>query len=1303
MKKLKKLLRMNKKKKTLLVSYLIIFIILMTSFHSTNVKSDDYSTYLYQYDITLDYDYANLMEQSASFGNEYRNYFFSGTEFPYDIGLSEWIGLSGSSRYNYVVSQTYLDNLDDNRAFKQQETLIDNYDYSISNYNINNGIYNEFETNHSLGLLPNQDIFKQWTGYNYDDSNDINLHYTLLDEYISDDSNSGIEVDNTGDSFVEIYELENNNFTHNPYMIRVYVFALRTWSGISNDMKISLNYSGSWEIDKVINTGTSFAWNYIDFENTFINQTELNNMELKIIAPSSITSYEVLVSSIYVKVFCNGSYFSENLELDDTEYSNIDSNSTIINVNPYDYNLYSVPLNTSFNINNGTHYSNGSLYEIDNDYAIFNSTIFFDDGYYYGSPDTFNNESIGDKASLDEIDWIDDKNLHDGEAEIISKWKNHNNVLQLLDDITPGQDPSITHNIPVQSTNGIIEFWFGAPDTNKRYHLVFSDNTSGSIIWFKIESDIIYSRNGGWNSLQSISDNTWYHVKIAWRIDNTYDVYIDDILKLDNQATYTNMNDGINSFTIVSYYDSTDLFYFDGWGNVNDVNYNEGANLFSNIIKPILNFTTDFEYNDNKYFGLDNLTNIRLYYSYKTNISADISLNIWNNDLKVFDLVNISNNYDGFYNNYFVLNSSYYNSSNIIRLNFYGNSTDNFNLLIDKLSLNTTFESINNYNNDIDIILESNILNVNLLELYEFVFTLIYQSNITINIEVYIYDFTVLNWFLINNDTVSSMKTLEYSTAFINNVLSSNNCSLFRFHISRNTTQNINFQLILDYFEIEMKTSVQLYNAIHYIYISYYCYTSGGTLRGRIDLIVEVHKEYVIYDTYTKTWTGSGWLGIANQQEYNLNDTSIDIESMEIQYHIRYGSGLDGNTKINVQFNAILNYNLSIVTNEIREFELTGIWSDIEMFQFTDFSYHKKAFDLSNEGFFNDSNNNKRAFNCLRGVRVLRSDTTKEYNRFFVIPYFFDDVDVGVGIEGSTGSGSGSEPEYPSSEYWTYETFRFTYYTSVEINIGNWTVDYQMSQSETYEAKYFYKSKSIDEDDLGSWKFKITDDIKISFNFLRNGITALINTLLWFVQYIMYLVVASLSYIFMYLGTNILVFLWNYLVFYIFQALIYILWYLFEGLIILLTYIWEGLIWVWENLLLPFFYWFWEYGIPLIIDWLIIILAHVITIVIWLITLGQSDYDAIYDNVYTMLRYIADEIIQMIITFLNNFEYIILFILYYLLLTGLVYVRYLYCKARGFNKRAEQLKDAFDVFVIPIQLTLYLFKTTKDLVDPYTS
>ena len=50
----------------------------------------------------------------------------------------------------------------------------------------------------------------------------------------------------------------------------------------------------------------------------------------------------------------------------------------------------------------------------------------------------------------------------------------------------------------------------------------------------------------------------------------------------------------------------------------------------------------------------------------------------------------------------------------------------------------------------------------------------------------------------------------------------------------------------------------------------------------------------------------------------------------------------------------------------------------------------------------------------------------------------------------------------------------------------------------------------------------------------------------------------------------------------------------------------------------------------------------------------------------------------------------------YLLLIGLTYVKYIYCKARGYKERAESLYDSLMTYLLPITLTFQLIKKIYD-------
>lgn len=574
------------------------------------------------------------------------------------------------------------------------------------------------------------------------------------------------------------------------------------------------------------------------------------------------------------------------------------------------------------------------------------------------------------------------------------------------------------------------------------------------------------------------------------------------------------------------------------------------------------------------------------------------------------------------------------------------------------------------------------------LESLELEYTL--KANSTCDFDLYLYNINSEIYDLVATESITtSFQEFSYSYALNYSYYNTLGFTNFTFYFENS------FDLLISIDKINLKATFSNFSlnneGYHNIGISFNRKTSVGVNRGNISLELQLYKTYFTYDYIENNVIESDYSKM-NQMINFSNELLEPIIECEIQAHIRFGLNTLDIDIVNVYYQIILNYNY---TYEIFE-QLRFGNNDGNYFRY-EFSYDAYNFNrLNNTGIFGNY-----SMNCLSGLRVLRGTTAINYNRYFLIPYFDEKISLTYSSPLSE-SGSSSEPRLPSGKYWTYETFQLAEYGITGITVENWTVDFTTVEAEKYEAKFFYKEKSIKRRDLGDWRFKI-GDIKISFNFIRNALTDILNLIFLFFQYLFFLVTASLSYIFMYLGVNIMVLIWNVLVYYIFIALIWILWFLYSALYFLFLMLYALALWLYEVVLIPFMNWLWEVAIPWIIDFLIIILAHIITIVIWLITLGEADYDTIYDNVYKMLRYIVDEIIEMLTVFVYHLDYVLLFILYYLLLTGMLYMRYIYCKARGFNNRAKQLHSAFEVFIIPILFTLYLFKTTKDLVDPYTS
>jgi len=333
------------------------------------------------------------------------------------------------------------------------------------------------------------------------------------------------------------------------------------------------------------------------------------------------------------------------------------------------------------------------------------------------------------------------------------------------------------------------------------------------------------------------------------------------------------------------------------------------------------------------------------------------------------------------------------------------------------------------------------------------------------------------------------------------------------------------------------------------------------------------------------------------------------------------------------------------------------------------------------------------SFNCLKGIRCLSGVNDLIYNRFFIVPLFQHNIDVAQRRITQSDVIIDDEPDSPKgAEYWTYNSFRLVSDDIIYTDIGNWTVEFTPVDVQSYEAKYYYSREAISKSSLGSWTIKITDDIKISFNWLRDGIVFILNLILLFLQYLFYLVVASLSFVFMFLGCYIIAFLMNIVVYYLYIGLCWIVWFLW----LLLLWLWKIILWIWLNILYPILQWCYNVLLPLLIDGLIMIIAFMITVFIYILTLGRVDFWSTYDNVYDILWMIVDFILEWILVFSNNFEYLLMFILWYLLCAILVYFRYLYSRARGNINRAEQLYYTFQIYISPI---VFIWNLLKKLLE----
>jgi len=159
------------------------------------------------------------------------------------------------------------------------------------------------------------------------------------------------------------------------------------------------------------------------------------------------------------------------------------------------------------------------------------------------------------------------------EVIIVSSWQCHKNILRINDDWSH-------HNI-TQGTSEVREFYIGTNDVTQNHALEFREGVTEIIHIRTDSSNLEYKANGGaWTLIQVIVNDTIYHLNIRWQADNTWDLWVNGTLKVDNKVTVNNMTSGINR--VILWGDATALkyLYIDAWGDPdNDPDYTVGDNI----------------------------------------------------------------------------------------------------------------------------------------------------------------------------------------------------------------------------------------------------------------------------------------------------------------------------------------------------------------------------------------------------------------------------------------------------------------------------------------------------------------------------------------------------------------------------------------------------------------------------------------------------------------------------------------------------------------------------------------------------
>jgi len=364
-------------------------------------------------------------------------------------------------------------------------------------------------------------------------------------------------------------------------------------------------------------------------------------------------------------------------------------------------------------------------------------------------------------------------------------------------------------------------------------------------------------------------------------------------------------------------------------------------------------------------------------------------------------------------------------------------------------------------------------------------------------------------------------------------------------------------------------------------------------------------------------------------------------------------------------------------------------------------------------------------YNNLRGIRTLETNSTDYFFNFLDAGFFNTELDYYVKPEPREPDPQPEPPDEPEPpdddlDYWTYESFsiRKDGYNTIELSetveFYNESVDIELSnefdliEGYSYTAKFYYDDNLLSNSDLGGdWKpsFDIgLGDFEINLNWMRDIVRTIVNTGWLIIQWFIWLGTVALNYLIMFLIVALIFpFVWNYPIFWIYMLGINVGFYFYVLMVFLIGWLWWFLIWIFEYIIIPIVEWFIEDALPMLIEFIIVLIALIIALMLWAATLGQEDYDVIYYMVYTNLNTLIDEFIELMLVFIDNIEFFMLFLVMYIINIGLIFVKYLNAKAHGHVIRAERCLVALEVFVFPIIFAYELMIKLKSLIHPTAS
>lgn len=317
----------------------------------------------------------------------------------------------------------------------------------------------------------------------------------------------------------------------------------------------------------------------------------------------------------------------------------------------------------------------------------------------------------------------------------------------------------------------------------------------------------------------------------------------------------------------------------------------------------------------------------------------------------------------------------------------------------------------------------------------------------------------------------------------------------------------------------------------------------------------------------------------------------------------------------------------------------------------------------------------------------------------------------------------------PTGDYWAYTSYKLqegdedTLFPDASNTNANYT--FTFLEGVGVSSKFYYVEDAIQPEELGDWG--------AIWNWLRAGLCKVLNLIYFAFQFLFYILIVAFNVLVLYLPVMYIIpFFWNVICYYVVFAFVYVIywvvfwlkvafWIFWDFLQWLWDLIYAGLVWIWDNIIYPFFDWLWndvivpfftwlyqsvllpifqfliETVLPAIILIVVVVFSFLLALFLWLVTLCQADFDTLFDQVLSMNLLIADSFVNLFLIFVNNIIAFVEYIATYLILVGFLFVRLVYVRSKGYVNRGEQLEKAFEVYLLPIKWGVTAIKKIWEL------